>query len=126
MKPGLNVDTKAFTALLNNMKLTTNNMLNVEGSGAKVLINKQRVLVPKDTTDTENSIGSHIEKATPTNVIDEVGAETDYAPVIEYGRSDMPNYPMQPFIRPSAQSPADVLKAIGTTFGSLVISRWPT
>jgi hypothetical protein len=32
-----------------------------------------------------------------------VGSNLEYAAAVEYGRPDMPNYPAQPYLRPSAE-----------------------
>jgi len=127
MKTGLTVDTSDFETAIRAIEMDAGDMLNIEGAGAKIIINTQRLLVPVDTAATKTSINSHIVKASKEQVIDDIGPETDYAPVIEYGRRDMPNYPIQPFIRPSVfgDQITKVRKVISTAFGLLVISRWP-
>lgn len=81
--------------------LTRNDMLDIEKPVALTIVNKQREKVPVDTGETRASIGQHIQSATSEEVIDHIGPETDYAPFIELGIPSKPNYPIQPFIRPS-------------------------
>ena len=88
---------KAFT----DGALTKNDLLDIEKPVALTIVNKQRELVPVDTAATKNSISPHIQSASDKEVIDHVGPETDYAPFIELGVTSKPNYPIQPFIRPS-------------------------
>jgi len=98
----LHVDISKFGPALDRKKLTRQNMLDIRGAGARIVINKQRELVPVDTGATRASINSHIIEATEKRVVDEIGPETDYAPFIEFGTSN-PNYPIQPFVRPSIE-----------------------
>lgn len=88
---------KAFT----DGALTKNDLLDIEKPVALTIVNKQRELVPVDTAATKNSVSPHIQSASDKEVIDHVGPETDYAPFIELGVTSKPNYPIQPFIRPS-------------------------
>jgi len=121
------IDPSSLKKALKDVNLNGNDVLQIEGAGAYTLVNGMRMRVPKDTHATENSIRPHIIVATDTLVIDEVGPETDYAYNIEYGIKSKPNYPIQPFIRPTAfEDFAKVIKAIGTAFGQIVVSRWPT
>ena len=125
MKPDLKVDASDFIKAINGIKLDANDMLQVEGAGAKVQINRQKSLVPVDTAQTKLSIGEHYKKISAHYIEDDIGAETTYAPAIEYGRADMPNYPMQPFVRPAAHSGyTETIRVIGKAFGKLVLIRW--
>lgn len=125
MKPDLKVDPSDLLKALNGIELTANDMLQVEGAGAKVQINRQKTLVARDTRATKLSVREHYETISAHRIVDEIGPETVYAPNIEYGRADMPNYPIQPFVRPAAHSGfGQTIKSIGTAFGQLVISRW--
>lgn len=125
MKPDFDVDASDFIRAINGIKLDANDMLQVEAAGAKVQINKQKALVPVDTAATKISISEHYEEISARRIVDNIGAETDYAPEIEYGRADMPNYPMQPFVRPAAHSGSgQTISAIGRAFGKLVAGRW--
>lgn len=126
MKADFKVDDSKFKAALKAIELNANELLQIEGAGAYTLVNGMRMRVPKDTHATENSIKSHIAVTTDTYVEDEVGPETTYAPYIEYGVKSKPNYPIQPFIRPTVlEDFGKVIKAIQTAFGLLVSSRWP-
>lgn len=122
----MKVDDSGFSKSAKNVKLSRSDMLSIEGAGAAIVQNTQKTLVPVLTAATKTGINSHIITATDTLVEDEIGPETDYAPVIEYGRKDMPNYPIQPFIRPSAfgNNATNALKAISTAFGLLVGQKW--
>lgn len=126
MKANFEIDASDFEAAARRAISNKNDMLQIAGAGSYVIINKQKSLVPVDTAATKTSIRSHITSATNTHVEDEVGPETEYAPVIEYGRKDMPNYPIQPFIRPSAYGKPlkDTLAAIAREFGNIVVSKW--
>lgn len=125
MSIGLTVDTKEFIKAMKGLKLSKTDMLVIEKPGALVNVNQQRALVPVDTALTKNSIGQHIEEATRMRVVDEIGPETDYSPSIEYGIDSKPGYPMQPFVRPSAQNAVLLFKAISAAFGKIVERRWP-
>ena len=97
----MSIDTRQADALLNRLDLSKPDMLDIEKPIALTIVNKQREKVPVDTAATKTSIGPHIETATDKQVVDHVGPETDYAPFIELGVATKPNYPIQPFIRPS-------------------------
>lgn len=126
MTAGFKVDTKSLEKALKDIELDTSVLLQVEGAGAKVLVNGMRMRVPVKTGATKNSIMSHLVEYSATRVVDDVGPETNYAPDIEYGISSKPSYPIQPFIRPTAMQDFDkVVRAIGFSFAKLVISRWP-
>jgi hypothetical protein len=121
MKPGIDVDTSDFDKAMQDAMLTKREMLQIAGSGAKVQINGQKMRVPVKTAATETSIGSHIIEASETRVVDDIGPETEYAPPIEYGRRDMPGYPMQPFVRPTAKEDRSTTKnAMSETFKIVV------
>lgn len=97
----MSADIRQAMKALEGGKLTRNDMLDIEKPVALTIVNKQREKVPVDTSDTKGSIGPHIQKATDEEVIDHIGPETDYAPFIELGVISKPNYPIQPFVRPS-------------------------
>ena len=123
-KSGIKVDSKAFRKHVIDQKLTDIEMTNIGGAGAAVIRNTQVLDVPVDTAATKLSIKSHIVTATPDYYEDDVGPETVYAPFIEYGTS-MPNYPMQPFIRPSVQNNIkNVTMVVSSAFGSLIRTKW--
>ena len=101
MKTSVKFDTREFEAAIKRGRFTRSDMLDLEKPVALTVVNKQREKVPVDTGATRASIGQHIQKATETEVVDHIGPETDYAPYIELGVISKPNYPIQPFVRPS-------------------------
>ena len=107
--------------------LSVGDMLDIEKPVALTIVNKQRLLVPTDTFATKNSISPHIQKATKTMVIDHVGPETDYAPAIEHGIAAKPNYPIQPFVRPSAfGNERNIINVAMTAFRRKISEIWPS
>ena len=94
-------DDKQVMVALRGGRFTAGDLLDIEKPIALTIINRQRLLVPTDTHDTQNSCSQHIQESTATRVVDHVGPETTYAPYIEYGVASKPNYPIQPFVRPS-------------------------
>jgi len=126
MKTGMTVDIHSLNTALDMIGFSGDDLLQVEGAGAYVLINGERLRVPKDTHATENSIKSHIIEATEDRVVNEVGPETNYSIWIEFGVQSRPNYPAQPFIRPTvAEDGSMILNAMSYAFGETVKSRWP-
>jgi len=143
------VDTRELDKALAAINFKGGDLLNVEGAGAAVLVNGMRMRVPVKLAATKNSIMSHIDENTDTRIVDEVGPETDYAPYLEYGTGEFAEggngrkggwrykdeegnwhftfgMKAQPFVRPTAIEDLDsVIKAIGTTFGRLVVDLWP-
>jgi len=125
MQPNLIVDTSKMLKALHDIELSAVEMLHVEGAGAKVQVNRQKNLVPVDTAATKLSIKEHYEEISAHRIVDNIGAETTYAPNIEFGRADMPNYPMQPFVRPAAHSGLkETVSAISSAVGSLLVNKW--
>jgi hypothetical protein len=126
MKPKMDVDISKLMRALKNIDLTADDLLEIGYAGSAVIQANQRIDVPKDSHETELSILPRIVTSQRTHLELDIGPATEYAPVIEYGRSDMPNYPIQPFVRPSArgQSKIDTLKAIGSALGYKVVSKW--
>ena len=120
------VDPKDFADAVKRTVLGRSEMLDIEGAGSYVVVNNQKTLVPVDEATTKLSIKPHITKMTATYIEDEVGPETEYAPNIEYGRRDMPNYPIQPFIRPSAtgRPMKETLLEMSREFGNIVVRLW--
>jgi len=127
MKSGMDVDVSGFINAIKNIKPGADDLLNMEGAGAAVVSSVQKIKVPVDTAATKNSIKSHYITSTRTEIVDDIGPETEYAPNIEYGRKDMPNYPIQPFVVPSAtgNNKRDCINAITTTFHTWILSKWP-
>jgi len=122
------IDDSAFVAAIKKTKLTASDMLNIAGAGSAIVKGVQKILVPKDTHDTELSIGDHYIIATAEKVENDIGPETTYAPYIEYGVVSKPNYPIQPFIVPSAtgSNKSNTLNAISSAFGAFLRKQWPT
>ena len=126
MKPSVVIDASDIFRKFDHIKFTAGELQSIGYAGSAVVKTSEVMLVAKDTHATELSIDDHIVRSTPTHFEDDIGPETDYAPNIEYGREDMPNYPIQPFIRPSAagKSRKDTLMAISRAFGETVIRKW--
>lgn len=101
MKSGVSVDDKDVLNLLKRMRLTTKNMLDIANPTALTIVNSQRTLVPVDTAATKNSVFNEVIISTKNLVVEHVGPTTNYAPGIEFGITSKPNYPIQPFVRPS-------------------------
>ena len=122
----MTVDTSAFDRAINAMKISSSELMHIAGAGSAVMKTTQKILVPKDTHATELSI---LEEFNPGDkIVDiEVGPRTDYSPYIEFGTSN-PNYPIQPFVRPSAfgKNKVNVLRAVANAFLDLVVSKWKT
>jgi hypothetical protein len=115
------VDDREVMALLKKITLDENDLLDIEKAPALVIVNKQRELVPVDTSLTKNSVQQHIQESSDTEVIDHIGPETTYAPYIEFGVASKPNYPIQPFVRPSAfGNENNVARAAMTAFTAKV------
>lgn len=127
MASGFKVNTSGLKAALKAIRLTSNDMLQIEGAGAHVLLNGMRARTPVLSGATRASENSHIIEATAEKVVDDVGPETIYAPFIEYGVQSKPNYPIQPFVRPAAEEDEpQVVNAISSAFGETVKSKWPS
>jgi len=84
----LKIDDAKIMRVLRRAPLSVNDMLGIEGTGAKVIVNEQRSLVPFDTAATKLSIDSHIEEMSVKKIVDEIGPETHYAPYLEYGTGE--------------------------------------
>ena len=118
------VDDSGFQKSIKGIILTKSEMLAVEGAGAANIATAQKTLVPVDTGATRSSIKSHIVSASAERVVDDIGAETSYAPFIEYGTSNT-NYPMQPFVRPSVFGrEKSILADIANAFFMVLVRRW--
>ena len=110
---------------LHAIRLTKAQMLTIEKPGAAVVMNVQRTKVPVDTGATKESIQQHIIEAGKDEIVDDIGPETYWSFWIEFGNS-YPNYPVQPFVRPSADEsniPA-IEKAMAVPFGEIVEGQW--
>jgi len=98
----MKVDARDVMRVLQAAGLDANDLLDIEKPAALEVVNVQRRLVPVDTAETKNSVQPHIQESSAERVIDHIGPETNYAPNIEFGVTSKPNYPIQPFVRPSA------------------------
>ena len=150
MKIKMTVDDTKLKLALKKINLNKQDLLDIEGNGARVLINGERMRVPKDLLATTNSIDSHIIEADDNHVIDDVGPSTTYAPYLEYGTGiyaeggkgrktpwvyfsnklghfvTTSGMRAQPFIRPTVAEDADkVQAAVSAAFGAIVEERWP-
>ena len=127
MKPVISADPSKIIEALKKVEIYRDDLIFIEGAGAAVLVNGMRRRVPVDTAATKKSIRSgHFVELSDERVTDDVGPETDYAPTIEYGDPTNPNYPIQPFVRPTAfEDFAKVISAIGYAFAEIIFSQWP-
>ena len=113
MKANFSADAKRFKQFVTGLKLTRYSIQEVAKPAVATISNKQIELVPGDTGATRASIKQHDVTVRDDYFETDIGAETNYAPFIENGREDMPNYPMQPFIRPSIYgNERNILRAI--------------
>jgi hypothetical protein len=105
----IEIDISEFNKAMDKAKFTPKEVMDILVSGGAHVATVQKLIVPTDTHDTQNSIA--IRDVSSTEI--SIGPTTDYAPFIEYGTSN-PNYPIQPFVVPSAvgQNKAKVLRII--------------
>ena len=119
------VDDREVIAALKKGLLSVGEMLSIEKPGALTIVNKQRQDVPVDTAATKNSIQPDIQIATAEQVIDHIGPSTDYAPSIEFGVTSKPNYPIQPFVRPSVTGyETKIINVIQAAFKALIGKKY--
>lgn len=149
MRIKITVDTRQMMDKLKRAPLSERDMLDIEGAGAKVIINSQRTDVPVDTSATKNSINSHITESSSTTVVDEIGPETEYAIYLEYGTGEFAEsgkgrkggwvykdasgfhftlgMQPRPFVRPSIFGKEDdIVRAITATYVLLLNMKWQT
>lgn len=150
MKIKMTVDNSQLKLALKKINLGRQELLDIEGAGAYVVVNGERMRAPSDTAALRNSIKPHIIEADDNHVADEVGPEVLYAPYVEYGTgiyaeggkgrqtpwvyfSDKLGHFVttrgmraQPFIRPTAEEDkGKVQAAVSAAFGEIVRERWP-
>ena len=122
----MSLDTSEFERAIKSLQISSSELMNIAGAGSAVMKTVQKILVPTDTHDTQNSI---LEEFNPGDkIVDiEVGPRTDYSYYIEFGTTN-PNYPIQPFVRPSAfgRNKVNVLKAVAHAFMNMVMDKWKT
>jgi len=124
MQPKFEADTSQFESLMKRLKPTAGDLREIAAPGVIVIQNYQVVEVPKLTGATAASIRPHTVISTNQRYETDIGPETDYAPAIEYGRPDMKNYPIQPFVRPSIYGQeAQIQAAVTMGFRYFVESR---
>ncbi len=122
---GMTLDTKEIDNAISNVDTSAAELKAIGSAGAFVIVNSQKVAVPVDSGLTRTTISPHDVTSTADLFVTEVGPETEYAPNIEYGRRDQPNYPIQPFVRPSVfGNEKSIQAAIGTAFAGH-LSKWP-
>jgi HK97 gp10 family phage protein len=81
----ITVDLSQFSRMMAKAHFKKQDLLDVEGPGALVLINGMRMRAPWDTGALRASINQHIIESTDTRLVDDVGPEVEYGPYIEYG-----------------------------------------
>jgi len=108
MTTGIKVDLSKFKKAMDKAEFTSQEVTDVLTAGAVIVHSVQFRTVAHDTYATRNSID--ILPGPGASLL--IGPHTDYAPYIEYGTSN-PNYPIQPFIVPSAtgKNKANAIKA---------------
>jgi len=94
-------DDREVQAAFKRMTLNVDDMRNIMDDMATVVTEVQNRLVPVDEGETRDSIDSYIQLATATEIVSHVGPTTKYSPTIEFGDPTRPQYPKQPFVRPS-------------------------
>ena len=87
-KTGLTVDLSQFNARIKQAHLNKQDLLDVEGPGALVLINGIRSRIPVDTAAAKTSVNQHIIESSDTMLVDDVGPEVGYGPYLEYGTGE--------------------------------------
>ena len=120
------IDDRQVQAAFKKGKLSAGDLLEIEMPMALTVVNTQRMLVPVDTGATRASIKPDVQTATPLKVVDHIGPSTEYAPSIEFGVRSKPNYPIQPFVRPSAFGAAKkrVLKVGQAAYKALIERKY--
>jgi len=126
MKADFKVDASKLLNALEHVRIGADDLMQMGMAGSAPVKAFQIMKVAKDTRATELSISDHIVTSQRDIFVDEIGPETEYAPNIEYGRRDMPNYPIQPFVVPSAHGNSynECLHAISVAFGLHLVSKW--
>ena len=95
------VDISEFLAFVGKAALTGSDLLKIEKPGALTILNTQRMLVPVDKGTLKLSINTQVQSSNSRETISHTGPNTVYAAAVEFGRPDLPNYPIQPYVRPS-------------------------
>lgn len=113
-------DVSEVIEILKKSRLTKSDMLSIEKPMALHIVNEQKRVVPRKTRATMLSIKQHIFSASARLVVDHIGPSTDYAPYIEYGVASKPNYPIQPFVRPSIKNESRIALIGGLAFGEVL------
>lgn len=88
-KTAITVDLSQFNARIRQAHLSGQDLLDVEGPGALVLINGMRMRAPVGETGAlKLSINQHIITLSDTQLVDDVGPEVEYGPYVEYGTGE--------------------------------------
>ena len=105
-------DITDFMNAMEKARFSSQEIVDIAGAGSAVVKTTQKILCPVDTGATRASVIEYWKKGATFAEI-KIGPSTTYAPYIEYGTSN-PNYPVQPFIVPSAtgKSRSNCLRAI--------------
>lgn len=121
------VDDSAAQRALDGILLDPATLMQIEQAGAQVQIAGQRRRVPVKSGATQASIASHIERAGDSEIVDEIGPETPYAPSIELGNPAKPNQAITPFVRETELLDGlATVEAMQRKLGDEVKSKWPT
>jgi hypothetical protein len=148
MNPKIDVDISEFLKAVENVKLTADDMVNFSGAGSAVIKGVQKMLVPVDSAATKLSINDHYTTVSATEVVDEIGPETEYAPYLEYGTGEYAaagdgrkggwvykgrngfvftlGMRPRPYVLPSAtgKNKTNAINAISTAFRAFLESKW--
>ena len=120
-----NVDDREVIAALKGGALSVQDMLDILKPASLTVVNKQRQLVPVDTAATKTSIRPDIQEFSAEKVVTHIGPSTDYAPSIEFGVTSKPNYPIQPFVRPSVNgNEKSIINVAQAAFKKLVGQKY--
>ena len=95
------VDISEFLAFVKKAALTGSDLLKIEKPGELTILNTQRTLVKVVTGNLQGSINIQTQSSSALEVVSHIGPNTPYAAAIEFGRPDIPNFPIQPYVRPS-------------------------
>lgn len=123
IKLDIEIDDRKVLKALKRAKMSETDMLEIEAPMGLTVVNKQREKVPVLTAATQNSVTPEIQEASDEKVVDHIGPQTDYAPSIEFGIKKRPNYPIQPFVRPSIFGNERNIINVATTAYKKVLRR---
>lgn len=144
----LEFDTKQVEIALQNINFSVDEMMTIEGKGARVLIEGMRSRAAVDTGEMRDSIKQHVTEATEERIVDDVGPEAPHSVYQEYGtgifaengngrktpwvyrrkdgsyvttRGNRPH----PFVRPTAiEDEEKVVDALKKEFKRYLLTKW--